>query len=110
MPKHSILKLARSLQQPFRPVEITDIDSGYHAFIVRYSGDYITHSHTADEFVCIIEGAITIEMDNQSVEVRQGEAMLIPAGTLHRPRCKNMALALVVEQKGLQRQMEDSSD
>jgi mannose-6-phosphate isomerase-like protein (cupin superfamily) len=105
--KFPVLKQARGLPQPFRPMEITDIDSDYHAFIVRYSGDYITHSHTADEFVYIIEGAITMEMDNKTVDVRQGEAVLIPAGTLHRPRCRNMALALVMEKKGLQRQMED---
>ncbi|MFH1845758.1 MAG: cupin domain-containing protein [bacterium] len=107
MPKIPVLKQARMLQQPFRPLEITDIDTDYHAFIVRYSGDYITHSHIADEFVYIIEGAISLEIENQTFEVRQGEAMLIPAGQQHRPRCKNMALALVMEKKGLQRQMED---
>jgi mannose-6-phosphate isomerase-like protein (cupin superfamily) len=38
--------------------------------------------------------------------VRQGEAILIPAGKPHRPRCKNFALGLVVETKGLQKQMD----
>jgi mannose-6-phosphate isomerase-like protein (cupin superfamily) len=108
VPKFSVLKQARMLDQPFRPLEITDLDDGYHAFIVRYSGDYITHAHAADEFIYIIEGAITMEVDKKAVELRQGEAMLIPAGSQHRPRCKNMALALVVEQKGLQRQMENN--
>ncbi len=109
MPKFPVLKQARSLAQPFRPIEITDIDSDYHAFIVRYSGDYITHAHTADEFVYIIEGAISMEIDNQVIELRQGEAMLIPAGSQHRPRCRNMALALVMEKKGLQKQMDDGT-
>ncbi len=108
MPKFSVLKQARSLRQPFRPVEVTDIDGKYHTFIVRYSGDYITHSHTEDEFIYIIEGAIEMEIDNKVVEVRQGDAMLIPAGSQHRPRCKNMALALVMEKKGLQKQMDIS--
>ncbi len=108
MPKFSVLKQARSLEQPFRPVEVTDIDGIYHTFIVRYSGDYITHSHTEDEFIYIIEGAIEMEIDNKVVEVRQGDAMLIPAGSQHRPRCKNMALALVMEKKGLQKQMDIS--
>ena len=108
MPKFPVMKKARGMQQPFRPLEVTDIDTGYHAFIERYRGDYITHSHSDDEFVYIIEGAITMEMDSQTVEVRQGEALLIPAGQQHRPRCKNMALALVVEKKGLQKQMENN--
>ena len=96
--------------QPFRPVEVTDIDAKYHVFIVRYSGDYIPHAHAADEFVYIIEGAITMEVEKQKFEVRQGEAVMIPAGTQHRPRCKNSALALIMEKKGLQRQMDDDAD
>jgi len=102
MPKHKVLKMARELTQPFRPVEIADLDGAYHGFIVRYSGDYVTHSHSADEFIYILEGAIEVEMGHQTVEVRQGEALLIPAGEAHRPRCKTNALALVFETKGLQ--------
>ena len=102
MPKFPILKMARDLAQPFRPVEITELDGAYHIFIVRYSGDYIPHSHSADEFIYIIEGMIDLEMNDETVTVKQGEGVLIPAGTAHRPRCKNMALALVTETKGLQ--------
>ncbi len=102
MKKIPVLKMARDLSQPFRPVEITELDGAYHSFIVRYSGDYIAHSHSADEFIYIMEGMIDIEMNAETVTVKQGEAILIPAGTSHRPRCKNMALALVTETKGLQ--------
>ena len=96
MSKHSVLKMARGLSTVFRPVEVTDIDDTHHAFIVRYSGDYITHAHDKDEFVYILEGSLVVEMEGSEVEVRQGEAILIPAGTRHRPRCRNFALGLVV--------------
>ena len=106
MAKHSVLKMARGLQVPFRPVEVADIDGKYHAFIVRYSGDYIHHAHDKDEFVYILEGAVTFEIGGRTEEVRQGEAIVIPAGVLHRPRCRNTALGMVVETKGLQKQMD----
>ena len=102
MPRFRVLKQARSLAQVFRPIEVTNIDKGYHAFIVRYGGDYVTHTHKADEFIYILEGAIRMELDGETLEVRQGEAILVPAGQPHRPRCRNSALALVVEKKGLQ--------
>lgn len=102
MTKIPVLKRARDLTLPFRPVEIAELDGAYHSFIVRYSGDYIAHSHSADEFIYILEGIIDMEMKSGTVSVKQGEALLIPAGTVHRPRCKAMALALVVETKGLQ--------
>lgn len=108
MPKFPVLKMARGLNQVFQPVEITDIDERYHAFIVRYSGDYITHTHDQDEFVYILEGELVIEIDGKEENVRQGEAFLIPAGHPHRPRCRNMALGLVVETRGLQKQMGDN--
>ncbi len=92
------------MNQPFRPVEIADLDGNYHAFIVRYSGDYIVHSHESDEFVYILEGVVNFEIDGKVEEVRQGEAILIPAGTRHRPRCRSTALGMVVEVKGLQKQ------
>jgi len=104
--KHPVLKMARGLTSVFRPVEVTNIDDSHHAFIVRYSGDYITHTHDQDEFVYILEGSLVFEIDGQAEEVRQGEAILIPAGKPHRPRCKNFALGLVMESRGLQKQMD----
>lgn len=106
MPKFPVLRMARGLKEVFRPVVLTDIDENYHAFIVRYSGDYIQHTHEKDEFVTILEGSIVFEVGGRETEVRQGESILIPAGTLHRPRCANMALGLVVERKGIQTQMD----
>ncbi len=106
MAKFDTLKMARGLTQVFRPVEITDIDENYHCFIVRYSGDYINHSHESDEFVHIPEGSLLVEIDGRTEEVRQGQSILIPAGCTHRPKCGNMALGLVVERKGVQKQMD----
>ena len=106
MAKHNVLKMARGLKNVFRPVEVTDIDGDYHAFIVRYSGDYVTHTHDRDEFVYIMEGSLVVEIDGREEEVRQGESILIPAGKPHRPRCRNFALGMVVEKKGNQKQMD----
>ncbi len=106
MPKFSVLKMARGLNQVFQPVVLTDINKDYHAFIVRYSGDYITHTHDKDEFVYILEGSLRIEIDGREEEIRQGEAYLVPAGRPHRPRCRNMALGLIIETKGMQKQMD----
>ena len=106
MPKYSVLRMARGLKEVFRPVVVTAIDEHYHAFIVRYSGDYVTHTHEQDEFVTILEGVLTFELGGNLEEVRQGESILIPAGVPHRPRCANTALGLVVEHKGLQTQMD----
>ena len=97
-----VLKMARELNQPFRPLEIAELDGAYHAFIVRYSGDYIAHQHSADEMIYILEGALEMEVAGKTHSLKQGEALKIPAGIKHRPCCRNNALALVVEKRGLQ--------
>ena len=106
MPKFSVLKMARGLHHAFHPVELTDIDDTHHAFIVRYSGDYIFHTHDRDEFVYILEGRVVFEIGGRQEEVQQGEAIRIPAGVEHRPRCKSSALGMVIEVKGLQKQID----
>ncbi len=112
MSKYTVLRTARGLEQAFRPVVLTGIDQDYHIFIVRYSGDYVTHAHDKDEFVYILEGSLVFELGRNEMRteerVRQGEAILIPAGTPHRPRCDNTALAMVMEKRGLQKQMNPS--
>jgi len=105
VPKFPVLKMARGLNQVFQPVEVTDIDDQYHAFIVRYSGDYITHTHDRDELVYILEGELIIQIDGKEEHIRQGEAFLVPSGKAHRPICRNNALGFIVESKGLQKQM-----
>jgi quercetin dioxygenase-like cupin family protein len=97
-----VLKMARELTQPFRPLEMADLDGAYHTFVVRYSGDYIAHQHSSDEFIYLLEGTLEMEVAGRTESLKQGEAIKIPAGTMHRPRCRNNALALVVETKGLQ--------
>lgn len=108
MAKFTVLRTARGLEQPFRPVVLTGVDKDYHVFIVRYSGDYIQHQHDKDEFVYILEGSLVFDFGGKEERLRQGEAILIPAGTRHRPRCDNTALAMVMEKRGLQKQMDPS--
>ena len=81
MAKIPVLKRARDLVQPFRPVEIAVLDGAYHAFIVRYSGDYIAHSHSADEFIYILEGHPTLCTDEGRTPLAPGMCAGFKAGT-----------------------------
>jgi len=102
MPKIPALRVARSLEQAFRPHDLCSVDSDYHVFVVAYSGSYVEHSHPADEFILILEGELTIEVGGGKQVLRQGDAFLVPSGTLHRPRSARRTLALVMERRGLQ--------
>ncbi len=66
MPKIPALRVARSLEQAFRPHDLCSVDSDYHVFVVAYSGSYVEHSHPADEFILILEGELTIGVGGES--------------------------------------------
>lgn len=102
MPKIPALRVARSLERIFRPHDLCTIDGGYHVFVVAYNGAYVEHSHSADEFIYILEGELIMEVEGQAHVLRQGDAFLVPAGTLHRPRASRRALGMILERRGLQ--------
>ena len=102
MQKLPALKIARKLEGIFRPHEICSLDRDYHVFVVAYNGTYVEHRHEADEFIYLLEGELSIEVEGETQQLRQGDAILIPAGKRHRPSASNRALAMVIEQKGLQ--------
>ena len=54
------------------------------------------HVHPdTDEAFLVVEGGLRIEIDNEAVELREGEMFMVPAGALHRtspigPRSVNL--------------------
>ncbi len=105
--KCAALQTARDLDQPFRPVELAVLDGSHHAFVVRYEGDYERHAHQADEFIYILEGEISLEMEHAYINLAAGDTILVPAGVTHKPRCRDTALALIVEKVGTQAEPRD---
>lgn len=108
--KFPVLDTARELDQAFRPVQLAEIDGSHHAFVVRYEGDFDRHVHRGDEFVYVLEGEISFEMEHAYITLGPGESILIPAGVPHKPRCRETALAMIVERVGLQAEPDDSED
>ena len=62
-------------------------------------GDFHWHKHDAeDEFFYVVEGALTIEVENRSpVELQPGQGVTIPAGVMHFPRAQGRTVVLMVE-------------
>lgn len=45
------------------------------------------HSHpTSDEMFLVLEGVLRIELRDDAIELRQGQAFTVPAGVVHRTR------------------------
>jgi len=66
-------------------------------------GEYHWHRHDReDEFFLVLDGGLTIELeDRAAVELRAGQAFVVPAGLQHRPVASERATVLMIERSGV---------
>jgi mannose-6-phosphate isomerase-like protein (cupin superfamily) len=66
--------------------------------VVKFQGDFVWHSHeNEDELFMVIDGSFTMELRDKSIEVNEGELVIIPKGTEHRPVAKKEVSILLFE-------------
>ncbi|MBP0983934.1 MAG: cupin domain-containing protein [Oscillospiraceae bacterium] len=59
------------------------------------------HVHEgSDELFYVIEGAFELETDEGLIPVKQGEFIIVPKGTRHRPVVKALSKFLMIELEG----------
>ncbi|MEX3957968.1 cupin domain-containing protein [Trinickia sp. EG282A] len=61
-------------------------------------GEYHWHKHDSlDEFFYVVSGQFLIDLEQRSVDLRAGQAFVVPKGVLHRPRAPEKTVILMVE-------------
>lgn len=59
------------------------------------------HAHeNSDEMFYVIEGSFKIEFEDGLIELQEGEFVIIPKGTRHRPICNSLVKCLLIEKAG----------
>lgn len=59
------------------------------------------HVHEgSDELFYVIEGSFYLETDQGSIEVNEGEFIIVPKGIRHRPIVKSLSRFLMIELEG----------
>lgn len=65
-------------------------------------GDFHWHKHDdTDEFFLVLEGQLDIELEDQMVTLRPGQAFTVPRGVMHFPHARGRSVVLMVEQAGV---------
>lgn len=69
--------------------------------VVKVQGEFVWHSHPeTDDFFLVVEGRLTIDLEDGEVELGPGELFVVPRGVRHRPRADVEAHVLLIEPKG----------
>ena len=60
--------------------------NGQYVKVVKFKGAYDWHHHeNEDELFLVIKGRFTLELRDGSVEIEEGEFVIVPRGIDHRP-------------------------
>ena len=74
----------------------------YQFKLAKIKNDFIWHSHEdTDETFIVIEGKISIEFEDETVELSEGEMIVVPKGKKHRPYADEEAKIMLIEPKGV---------
>lgn len=72
-----------------------------HVKIAKLKGEFEWHCHDKeDEMFLVIEGRLSIELEDGAVSLMEGEMLVIPRGVEHRPVAEEEALVMLVEPVG----------
>jgi len=85
----------------WRPKIVAELN-GQEFKLVKIKGEYPWHSHEdADEMFFIWKGEIKLEFRTHSVDLKAGEAIVVPMGVEHRPVSETEAEIFLLEPKNL---------
>jgi len=77
--------------------------SSLQVYLSKLQGEFIMHAHdNGDELFYVVKGRMEMRFKTKTVEVREGEVILVPRGVEHCPRTApdEEAQVLVVEPLG----------
>jgi mannose-6-phosphate isomerase-like protein (cupin superfamily) len=83
------------------PKVIAELNN-YQFKLVKIQNDFVWHKHDdTDEVFIVLSGKIFIEFEAETVELNEGEMIVVPKGTKHRPYAKEEASIMLVEPRGV---------
>lgn len=72
--------------------------NGQQVKLVKFAGPFVWHRHeNEDEMFLVVRGTFRMEFRERVVELREGEFIVVPHGTEHRPVAENEASVLLFE-------------
>jgi len=105
MNKVNLAQKMASFADHFSPKIVGELN-GQHVKLVKFQGEFVWHHHdTQDEFFLVVRGSFRMgyrDVDGQEREmtISQGEFLIVPRGTEHRPAADEEVEILLFEPAG----------
>lgn len=60
--------------------------NGQQIKLAKFKGEFIRHKHEKeDEMFLVLKGSFRMEMGDKSIEIKEGEFLIVPKGVEHKP-------------------------
>ena len=93
-------KLAK-FSDHWSPKVIAELND-YQFKLVKIQGEFVWHNHPdTDEVFIVIEGSMKIEFENETVQLNEGEMLVVPKGVEHKPYADSECKVMLVEPRGV---------
>ena len=101
MKKINLISMYKKITEHWSPKVVAEMND-YQFKLAKIKNDFIWHSHEdTDETFIVIEGKINIEFEDETVELSEGEMIVVPKGKKHRPYADKEAKIMLIEPKGV---------
>jgi len=92
-------QVAENLKELWSPRIIAEVDDSF-VKVAKIKGEFPWHSHEMeDELFMVLEGEMSIELEDSRVKLKAGDLHVVPKGTAHRPSAAEECLILLFEKK-----------
>jgi mannose-6-phosphate isomerase-like protein (cupin superfamily) len=92
-------QVAATLSQFWSPKVVGEVDDAYIK-VAKVKGTFTWHSHAdEDELFYVLRGQMRIEMEDKTVDLREGDMYIVPKGVRHNPSAAEECHVLLVERK-----------
>jgi mannose-6-phosphate isomerase-like protein (cupin superfamily) len=91
--------VAAGLTELWSPRVVAELDDSY-VKVAKVQGTLAWHSHDdEDELFYILKGKLTIEMEDRTVVLGQGDTFVVPKGVRHNPVAEHECHIMLIERK-----------
>jgi len=74
--------------------------NNYYFKLVKVKREFVWHQHPeTDEVFVVIDGNLTIELRDKTLNLKKLEMVVIPKGVEHKPKCNEECKLLLIEPK-----------
>ncbi len=76
--------------------------NGQYVKLAKLKGEFVWHHHeNEDELFMVVKGQLTIKLNDQDINLTEGQLFIIPRGTEHLPVAKEECHVMLFEPKSV---------